>query len=72
MGARTLDCLACLGGRFIAIETKAPGKKPTPLQETTINQIAISGGITLVIDSVALAKCIPELINVASYRITEE
>jgi hypothetical protein len=66
MGAVTLDCLACLSGRFIAIETKAPGKRPTPLQETTLTKIAEAGGVTLVIDSVDMAKLIPEILNVRS------
>jgi len=66
MGAKTVDCLACFRGHFIGIETKAPGKKPTPLQETTLTKIAVAGGISLVIDSVDMAKCLPELINVGT------
>jgi hypothetical protein len=63
MGATTVDCLACLRGRFIGIETKAPGKKPTPLQWTTLTKIAMADGINLVIDSVAMARLLPELLN---------
>lgn len=38
-GAPTLDCLACAFGHFIGIETKAPGKRPTPRQKLTIEDM---------------------------------
>jgi hypothetical protein len=63
MGATTVDCLACVRGRFVAIETKAPGKTPTPLQETTLTKIAEAGGWALVIDSVGMAKSLPEILD---------
>lgn len=50
MGSPSLDCLVCYRGLFIAIETKAPGKKPTPRQETTISEYRAAGAIVLVID----------------------
>lgn len=50
-GIKTLDCLACHRGYFIAIETKAPGKKPTDLQWVTIEQIQLARGIAMVVDS---------------------
>lgn len=49
-GAKTLDFLISVAGRFVAIETKAPGKKPTPLQEFTIEQIKAAGGLVFVVD----------------------
>lgn len=49
-GASTLDCLICFRGRFIAVETKAPGKKPTDRQKMIIQQILAAGGIALVVD----------------------
>lgn len=51
IGAVTIDCLACLNGRFIGIETKKPGGKPTPLQILTMNAIEDAGGTVLLIDS---------------------
>jgi hypothetical protein len=63
MGAKTVDCFVSFRGRFIGIETKAPGKKPTPLQEITLSKIADSGGFRLVIDSVDVAKRLPEILN---------
>jgi len=50
-GASSLDCILCYRGKFIGIETKAPGKKPTPRQELTIKQMQHAGGTVFVIDS---------------------
>lgn len=50
MGAPTLDFVGCAAGQFFAIETKAPGKKPTPRQEITISQMQAAGGKVFVID----------------------
>lgn len=50
MGAKTLDCLLCINGRFVAIETKAPGKDLTELQKVHRAEIEAAGGIVLKID----------------------
>lgn len=50
MGAPSLDFICCFQGRYFAIETKAPGKKPTPRQEDTISRIRDAGGMVFVID----------------------
>lgn len=50
-GKSTLDYLICCHGRFIAIEAKAPGKKPTPRQKKIIGEIERAGGDVLVIDT---------------------
>lgn len=50
MGAPSLDFICCFNGHYLAIETKAPGKKPTPRQEITISEIEKSGGKVFVID----------------------
>jgi len=55
MGDRCLDCHGCYQGSYFAIEAKAPGKKPTPIQLFTIEQIRKAGGVVLVIDSVKQA-----------------
>ena len=49
-GASSLDYLVCVHGQFLAIETKAPGKKPTDRQKMVIGQILRAGGTALVID----------------------
>lgn len=50
MGAPGLDFYLCVNGYFVAIETKAAGKKPTPRQEHTMGQITAANGLTLVVD----------------------
>ena len=50
MGAPSLDFICCRNGRYFAIETKAPGKKPTERQLQTIHEIQSAGGSVFVID----------------------
>jgi hypothetical protein len=52
LGTPTLDFHCCFFGRYFAIETKAPGNKPTPRQERTLVKITRgpSYGKTFVID----------------------
>jgi hypothetical protein len=52
-GASSLDYLLCVGSKFLAIEAKAPGKKPTDRQKMIIGQIRRAGGTVFVIDNVA-------------------
>ena len=42
-GSPTLDYLGCSRGRAFAIETKAPGKKPTARQEAIIKEMESAG-----------------------------
>ena len=49
-GRSTLDCLASIQGLAFAIETKAPGEKPTPLQQTYIEDMHRAGMKVFVID----------------------
>lgn len=48
-GSVALDFLISIRGRFVAIETKAPGKKLTPLQEATKAAIEAAGGLVFVV-----------------------
>lgn len=50
MGAPSLDFLVCHHGRWIGIEAKASGKKPTKRQEITMQQMRDAGGICMVVD----------------------
>jgi Holliday junction resolvase len=43
------DILACVNGRFVAIEVKAENGKPTELQKWNVEQIKKSGGIALIL-----------------------
>lgn len=49
MGAPSLDFICCVRGHYLAIETKAPGKKPTARQELTMEAIAQAGGFVFVV-----------------------
>ena len=44
------DIVACYKGKFIGIECKANGNKPTALQAKNLREISIQNGIALVID----------------------
>lgn len=48
-GAPTLDCVACYRGFYLAIETKAPGKAPTPRQRLTIDEMWKAGAKVFVV-----------------------
>jgi len=48
------DFVTCYNGRFIAIETKAPGKRgnTTVMQDNQIMGIHAAGGVAVVVDDV--------------------
>jgi hypothetical protein len=48
-GSVALDFLLCVGGWFVAIETKAGNKPLTALQQTTAENISSAGGLVFVI-----------------------
>jgi len=50
MGRPTLDFIGCIKGTFFAIETKAPGKAPTPRQLSTIAEMQAAGAHVMVYD----------------------
>jgi len=50
------DIICCFKGRFIGIEVKRPGMKPTPLQDFKMAEIELAGGIVGVATSVDDAK----------------
>jgi hypothetical protein len=60
MGPSSLDCIVCYYGFFVAIETKAPGKKPTPRQEFCIDAIRAAYGSTFVVDDEASLEKLQE------------
>jgi hypothetical protein len=53
MGIPGLDYFLCINGHFVAIEAKAKGKKPTPRQLQTMEEIRAAEGITFVVDDKA-------------------
>ena len=44
------DILCCYKGRFIGIECKANGGKPTRLQLSHLNEIEHNGGLSFIVD----------------------
>lgn len=50
MGKPTLDFVGCIKGAFFAIETKAPGRKPTDRQIDTMEEMRKAGAHVFVYD----------------------
>ena len=46
------DIIGCYKGRFLAIEVKRPGEKPTPDQQEFLDRYSSAGGICFVARSV--------------------
>lgn len=44
------DVIACVNGKFLAIECKAGKNKPTALQEREIKGIRDSGGVAIIVN----------------------
>lgn len=61
--AGTPDIVACLNGRFIAIEVKRPGGRVSPLQMAHIKLINQAGGVAFVAYSLEEAKKNIEKLN---------
>jgi penicillin-binding protein-related factor A (putative recombinase) len=53
MGAAgTSDLTACYQGRFVAIEVKKPGNKPTVKQQAYLDRVTAAGGLAFVATSI--------------------
>jgi len=62
-GVRTIDCIVCYRGRFIAIEVKRKGMRARRFQERILDQISKAGGSAIDLNNVAalqdmLACCV--------------
>lgn len=44
------DIICCMQGKFIAIECKAKGNTPTPLQRRELEAIHNAGGVAMVVN----------------------
>ena len=64
MSSGVPDIVACHQSKFIGIECKANGNKPTPLQLKNLNDIKTSLGIALVIDENNLDKVTETLLGI--------
>lgn len=67
-GESSLDCLITYRGRFIAIETKAPGGKPTPRQDIIIERILDGGAPVFVIEGTEGIAMLREYLDELSYQ----
>ena len=50
------DIICCCEGKFVALEVKVPGNKPTELQKRTLEAIEAAGGVAAVVHSVDEVK----------------
>jgi Holliday junction resolvase len=48
------DIVCCYKGKFIGIECKAHGNKPTALQQSNLEEIVNNGGIAIVVDETSV------------------
>jgi Holliday junction resolvase len=48
------DIVACIDGRFVGVECKANGRKPTKLQIKNLEDIAKRGGMAFVVDDTSV------------------
>lgn len=51
MGTQGVDIYACVKGRFVAIEVKVPGKRPTPRQMITLSDAERAGAVAMWVTS---------------------
>lgn len=63
MGIPGLDYFLCVGGRWVAIETKTKGKKLTPRQEKTKADIEKARGVVLIVDDAQSCATAMQLIR---------
>jgi hypothetical protein len=47
------DLIVCYQGKFLGLEVKLPGEKPSTVQQVVLKQIRASGGIAAVVTSVS-------------------
>jgi hypothetical protein len=64
------DIIACYKGRFIGIECKANGGKPTALQTKNLNNIALNGGYSVLVDESGVGSLEMMLIEIHEGRGT--
>lgn len=62
-GRPALDYLLCVNGRFVAIETKAKGKKPTTRQKQTTAELEAAGAKVFIVDDTQSLQVALEWIN---------
>jgi hypothetical protein len=66
-GVRTVDCLICFRGQFIAVEAKRQGARARKFQERILDKIREASGHAICIDSAAELK--DALDYIAKHRV---
>ena len=69
-GVRTIDCIICFRGQFIAVEAKRKGARARKFQERVLDKIREANGHAICIDNAAelkdtldyIAKCEVKLV----------
>ena len=64
----TPDRLGCVSGRFVGLETKDEGEKPSPIQKVKLELIRRSGGYARVIVPSNWEEVLEELIQMEKTR----
>jgi len=57
------DIIACIGGRFVALEVKTPSGKLTKIQESTLNRIQRAKGAAYKVTSLQEVREIVKNLN---------
>jgi hypothetical protein len=70
-GESSLDYLLCVNGLFCAIETKAPGQKPTARQKFIAEKIIAAGGTVFIIDDVSATHELEAFLKRATHASTD-
>ena len=64
MSSGVPDIVACYKSKFVGIECKANGNKPTPLQLKNLKEIELCLGVALVIDENNLDEITTTLLSI--------
>jgi hypothetical protein len=66
------DIVTCINGKFIAVECKAAGNKPTALQKKNLNGLVAAGGYGFVVDDTSIGVFILTMDNVVNGKVTPQ
>jgi hypothetical protein len=66
------DLLCCYRGRFVGLEVKQPGEKPSPVQRVVLYEIVSAGGYASVVSSVKMAESLLAEIDREAIRETRQ
>ncbi len=70
-GMRPFDAFLVCTGKFIAIEFKVSGKKPTEIQKYHLNSVNKSGGHSIIVNENTYKEYINRIMKAASLTIKQ-